>query len=147
MKESLITILFTEIWKNLFFWIQYQRSHFSLLHRQNLLIKKIQINATKIDNISWQNLPPLNSERLVIPVFLRPKNVNVGINSSLRHRRQRDLGEISFLDLIDDSALVDNGSSGDSICDDVKIVCGASAGGAQDRMVRDGRTQGKNGAR
>lgn len=89
-------------------------------------------------NSSWNitlelKLPPLNSERLVIPVVLGAKNVDIRINSSLRHHRERDLAEINFLDLIDGTIEIDYGG-------EVKVT--GWAGGAQDRMVRNRRTQG-----
>lgn len=71
----------------------------------------------------------MNSERLVIPVLLRTKNVDIRINSSLRHHSRRDLAEIPFLDPF---VTVDNGGG-------VYVVVWKEKG-AQDRRERNRRT-------
>jgi len=77
-------------------------------------------------------LPPLNGEGLVIPVLFGAKNIDIGVDACLGHGSTigtRDLGSVALV----------NDCEGVSSFDEV-------IGDAQDRGLRNRRTQGDNGA-
>ena len=78
----------------------------------------------------------MNGERLVIPVLFGANDIDIGVNSGFRHGsaiRTGDLDEFC-------------GIGGED--DDVAVAVREELGvrGAQDRRVRDRRTEGKEGA-
>lgn len=76
-------------------------------------------------------IPPLNGERLVIPVLFGAKNVDIGVDTRLRHGLgigTRDLGSVELMKGCD-------GLSFDEV-----------GGDAQVRGLRNRRTQGDKGA-
>jgi hypothetical protein len=79
-------------------------------------------------------LPPLNGERLVIPVLLGPYDIDVRVYTGFRHGspaiRIRDLNQVGRIDLI-------VAVYGGGLVERVR-----KGGGAQDRGVRNRRTQG-----
>lgn len=78
----------------------------------------------------------MNGERLVIPVLLGPYDIDVRVNTGLRHGspaiRTRDLNQVGRIDLI----VAAYGGVGGGLVGRVRKV-----GGAQDRGVRNRRTQ------
>jgi hypothetical protein len=86
-------------------------------------------------------LPPLNGERLVIPVLLGPYDIDVRVNTGFRHGSQaiqtRDLNQVGRIDLI----VAVYGAVGSDLVGRVR-----KGGGAQDRGVRNRRTQNDEGA-
>ena len=76
----------------------------------------------------------MNGERLVIPVLFGANDIDIGVNSGFRHGsaiRTGDLDEFC-------------GIGGED--DDVAVGKEVGVRSAQDRRVRDRRTEGKEGA-
>ena len=76
----------------------------------------------------------MNGERLVIPVLFGANDIDIGVNSGFRHGsaiRTGDLDEFC-------------GIGGED--DDVAVRKEVGVRSAQDRRVRDRRTEGKEGA-
>lgn len=80
----------------------------------------------------------MNGERLVIPVLFGANDIDIGVNSGFRHGsaiRTGDLDEFCGIGCEDDDVAVA-----------VAVRKEVGVRSAQDRRVRDRRTEGKEGA-
>jgi len=84
----------------------------------------------------------LNGERLVIPVLFGANDIDIGVNSGFRHGsaiRTGDLDEFCGIGGEDDDVAV-------AVAVAVAVRKEVGVRSAQDRRVRDRRTEGKEGA-
>ena len=80
----------------------------------------------------------MNGERLVIPVLFGANDIDIGVNSGFRHGsaiRTGDLDEFCGI-----------GGEDDDVAVAVAVRKDVGVRSAQDRRVRDRRTEGKEGA-
>ena len=80
----------------------------------------------------------MNGERLVIPVLFGANDIDIGVNSGFRHGsaiRTGDLDEFCGI-----------GGEDDAVAVAVAVRKEVGVRSAQDRRVRDRRTEGKEGA-
>ena len=80
----------------------------------------------------------MNGERLVIPVLFGANDIDIGVNSGFRHGsaiRTGDLDEFCGI-----------GGEDDGVAVAVAVRKEVGVRSAQDRRVRDRRTEGKEGA-
>lgn len=80
----------------------------------------------------------MNGERLVIPVLFGANDIDIGVNSGFRHGsaiRTGDLDEFCGI-----------GGEDDDVAVAVAVRKEVGVRSAQDRRVRDRRTEGKEGA-